>query len=147
MPDLGATPRPIPGSDDALTSAFYAHCAHGELRFQRCAGCGRWRHLPRILCANCASPEWSWERSSGRGRIFSWTIAHQPMHPAFAADVPYPLVIVEMEEGVRLVSGLRGPRALELDLDLPVEVEFERVSDQIALPFFHQAASDPSAPD
>jgi uncharacterized OB-fold protein len=59
------------------------------------------------------------------------------MHPAFAAEVPYAVIVVEMEEGVRLVTGLRGLEPSELRLDLPVEVEFERLSDEIAIPHFH----------
>jgi uncharacterized OB-fold protein len=134
--DLPRFPRPLPDPGDALTEQFYLHCAHGELRFQRCAGCGAWRHLPRFLCALCGSPEWSWERSGGRGKIFSWTVTHQALHPAFAADVPYAIAIVEMEEGVRLVSRLRGAGAADLALDVPVFVEFERVTDAVALPIF-----------
>jgi uncharacterized OB-fold protein len=135
--------RPLPDPDDALTEQFYAHCARGELRFQRCGRCRAWRHLPRFLCARCGSSEWSWDRSSGRGQIFSWTVTHQPMHPAFAADVPYVLVIVEMEEGVRMVSGLRDSTGIGLALDLPVSVEFERVSEHLALPYFRV---DPEVP-
>ncbi len=128
--------RPLPDPGDALTEQFYSHCARGELRFQRCTSCGMWRHLPRFLCARCGSSDWSWERSSGRGRIFSWTVTHQPMHPAFAAEVPYVTVIVEMDEGVRLVSRLRDLAGAELVLDLPVLVDFEPVTGAIALPYF-----------
>jgi uncharacterized OB-fold protein len=61
------------------------------------------------------------------------------MHPAFAAEVPYAVIVVEMEEGVRLVTGLRGLDPSELRLDLPVEVEFEKLNDEIAIPHFHPA--------
>jgi uncharacterized OB-fold protein len=61
------------------------------------------------------------------------------MHPAFADEVPYAIIVVEVEEGVRLVSGLRGLPPERLALDLPVEVEFEKISDEIALPYFHPA--------
>jgi uncharacterized OB-fold protein len=59
------------------------------------------------------------------------------MHPSFADDVPYAVVVVELEEGVRMVSGLRGLPPEALELDLPVEVEFEKVSEEIVLPYFH----------
>ena len=59
-----------------------------ELRFQRCAACGAWRHPPRVLCAACRSDQWSWEPSSGHGEVFTWTVVHQPLHPAFVDDVP-----------------------------------------------------------
>jgi uncharacterized OB-fold protein len=128
-----ALPKPRPVLEGA-TAEFYAHCARGELRFQRCATCGAWRHPPRVLCAVCGSPRWSWERSSGRGQVFTWTVVHQAMHPAFAAEVPYAVVVVETDEGVRFVANLRdaGPEALRLGL--LVEVLFEPVDETLTLP-------------
>ena len=127
-------------SPSGFSAEFYAHCARGELRFQRCAQCGAWRHLPRWLCPQCASARWSWERSNRRGRLFSWTVTHQVLHPAFAADVPYVVAIAELQEGVRLVARLRGSRAGALALGAPVCVDFERVSDRVALPVFRLEA-------
>jgi len=127
-------PQPLP-SPVGLNAEWYAHCAAGELRFQRCGACGAWRHPPRVLCAACGSGEWSWERSSGRGAVFSWTVTHQPVYAAFAEVVPYAVVVAELEEGVRIVSNLRGVAPDALALDLPVEVEIDHVSDQIGLPY------------
>ena len=128
--------RPVPEPDDRLVAEFWDHCAKGELRFQRCGACGTWRHLPRLLCARCGSPEWSWERSSGRGKIFSWTITHQPLVQNFPDPVPYAVVVVELEEGVRMVSGLSGLDPARLELDLPVEAVMEDVADGVKLPLF-----------
>lgn len=128
--------RPLPEPDDALVVAFWEHCSRGELRFQRCADCGTWRHLPRVLCAHCRSAKWSWERSSGRGTIFSWTVTHQRLVRDFPDPVPYAVVVVELEEGVRMVSGIRGLEPTKLALDLPVEVVFETVDEGVKLPFF-----------
>jgi uncharacterized protein len=131
-------PKPRP-TLDGLTAEFYAHCGRGELRFQRCETCGTWRHPPRVLCAVCGSPRWSWQRSSGRGRLFTWTVVHQAMHPAFVSDVPYAVVVVETEEGVRVVSNLRDAGSELLRLDALVEVVFERVDDDLTLPMFRPA--------
>lgn len=128
-------PKPLP-KPEGLNAEFYANCAAGRLCFQRCTDCGAWRHLPRVLCGACGSAHWSWQPSSGRGRIFSWTVTHQPAHPAFGADAPFVVAVVEMDEGVRVVSGLRGIAPEALALDLPVRLELERVSDEIALPYF-----------
>jgi uncharacterized OB-fold protein len=92
-----------------------------------------------MLCAVCGSPRWSWQRSSGRGRLFTWTVVHQAMHPAFASDVPYAVVVVETEEGVRVVSNLRDAGSELLRLDALVEVVFERVDDDLTLPMFRPA--------
>ncbi len=135
MAEPAANARPEPRLD-GLAAEFYAYCATGTLRFQRCEACGAWRHLPREMCPSCASSKWTWEASSGRGRIFSWTVTHRAPHPAFAADVPYAVVVVELEEGVRMVSGLRGLAPEALELDLAVEVGFESVSAEFSLPYF-----------
>ncbi|MCZ7524913.1 MAG: Zn-ribbon domain-containing OB-fold protein [Acidimicrobiia bacterium] len=127
-------PRP-----EGLNAEFYAHCARGELRFQRCDGCGRWRHPPRVLCATCGSDRYTWVRSSGRGRVHTWTVTHRAANPAFAGEVPYAVLVVEMEEGPRLVGNLRGLDPGELALDLPVVVELEPLSERIALTHFRPA--------
>ena len=137
---MGSAARPVPRPQGA-DAEFYAHCAKGRLCFQRCLGCRTWRHLPRPMCPRCGSVDWEWNASSGRGRIYSWTVTHQPLHPAFAAETPYVVAVVELEEGVRMVSRLRDLPAERLVLDLPVEVSFERVSEEITLPCFRPLAA------
>ena len=131
--------KPLP-KPEGMNAEFYEHCARRELRFQRCE-CGVWRHPPRVLCAACGSEGWEWAPASGRGRVFTWTVTHQALHPAYADDVPYALLVVEMDEGVRMVSTLRDLDPADLALDLPVEVVFETRSDptrpdSITLPCF-----------
>ena len=135
LDQTGFQPRYTP-NPSGFSAEFYAHCARGELRFQRCASCRAWRHPPRVACPGCGSESWAWEASSGRGTLFSWTVTHQPLAPGFADDVPYAVVVVELEEGVRLVSGLRGLRPDQLALDLPLAVEFVPVSKSLALHCF-----------
>ena len=133
--------RPLPAPDDELVAAFWDHCAAERLSFQRCTACRRWRHLPRHLCAGCGSPQWTWQASSGRGRIFSWTVTHQPLLRDFPEPVPYAVIVVELEEGVRVVAGLRDLAPSALELDLPVEVVFEPAGDYAKLPFFRPRRS------
>jgi uncharacterized OB-fold protein len=129
-------PRPV-----GLNAQWYAFCAAGELRFQRCSACGEWRHPPRYRCAACGSGDWTWERSGGRGRVFSWTVTHQVLDPAYADEAPYAVVVVELDEGPRVVGNLRELAPNALTLDLPVEVEFELVADGIALTHFRPSRS------
>jgi uncharacterized OB-fold protein len=135
---MTAAARPIPTLEDELWAAFYGHCARGELRFQRCEQCGTWRHPPRPLCARCFSPRWTWEASSRKGRVHSWTVVHQALHPAFVSEVPYAVLLGEMNEGVRLIARLRktDSGSTHLVLDMPIAVEFEPISSAIALPLF-----------
>jgi uncharacterized OB-fold protein len=116
---------------------FYAYCARGELRLQRCASCKAWRHPPRHRCAACGSLESTWERVSGRGRVFSWTVTHRAVDPAF--EPPYAIVVVETDEGPRLVGNTRGIELTDLRVDLPVVIEIEPVSDAVGLLWFTPA--------
>lgn len=139
-PEMRVVPRPV-----GLNAEFYAHCARGELRFQRCGACGTWRHPPRYRCGACGSADWSWERSSGAGRVFSWTVTHQALDPAYADELPYAVVVVELDEGPRLVGNLRGLAPSDLRLDLPVVVEFEPVADEVALTHFRPRSAGSSS--
>jgi uncharacterized OB-fold protein len=135
------TPRYTP-SPTGYAAEFYAHCAQGELRFQRCdaAGCRRWRHPPRVACPECGAEAWPWQPSTGRGTLHSWTVTHQALAPGFADDLPYAVVVVELEEGVRLVSALRGVALDALELGLPLEVAFAPASGEVALHYFRPRA-------
>ncbi|MFZ5914846.1 MAG: Zn-ribbon domain-containing OB-fold protein [Pseudomonadota bacterium] len=128
--------RPVPHPIEPVNAQFWEQCQGGVLHFQKCDGCNKFRHLPRNMCAFCGSPDWKWAPSKGKGKLYSWTIAHMPMHPAFVADVPYVAAVVELEEGVRLVSLLRSAVLEDLVLDMPVKVQFERVTDSFQLPVF-----------
>ena len=130
--------KPLPALD-GLTKEFYNWCRRGDLRFQRCSACQAWRHVPRPMCAACGSFEWTWQRSSGRGTVFSWTVAERPMHPAFQDDVPYAPLVIEMEEGVRLVSEMLDCSPDELEIGMPVELVFDHVTPEITLPKFKRA--------
>jgi uncharacterized OB-fold protein len=132
--------RPLPVLE-GYSEDFYRFCKRGELRFQRCSDCRAWRHVPREICAECHSWNWEWVKSSGRGEVFSYTIVARALHPAFADSVPYAPTIVEMEEGVRLLTSVVDVAPDELEIGMPVEVEFEAVSEEISLPVFRSIPS------
>jgi uncharacterized OB-fold protein len=119
------------------SAEFYAWLARGELRLQRCSSCGAWQHPPRYRCAACGSDSWSFEPATGRGEVFSWTVTHRAVDPAF--DPPYAIVIVELEEGPRLVGNPKGIEPDELRLGMPVVVEIEAVSEAVGLIWFRPA--------
>lgn len=124
-------PKPV-----GLTAEWYRYLAKGELRFQQCRTCSAWRHPPRLLCDRCGSADWAWERSSGRGRVFTWTVTHKALHPGFAHVVPYPIVVAELDEGVRLLANVRDLSGGLLSIDLPVEVAIEPIDDEVGQVYF-----------
>ncbi len=131
--------RPVPKMR-GFAAEFYGYCKKHELRFQRCTNCKTWRHIPRDMCAKCGSFDWEWAASTGKGKLFSWTTAMQPMLPQFADLVPYSPVIVELEEGVRMLSWLTDVEESELRIDLPLQVTFDDVTPDVTLPKFRARA-------
>src|SRR5262249_8567850 len=118
-----------------LGAEFYRHLANGELRVQRCDACGTWRHPPRILCGRCGDDAWQWGAVSGLGVVHTWTVTHQPLVPGFH-EVPYAVVVVELEEGRRIVTAVRGVDLAALRLGLPVAVRIVRASETIGFHYF-----------
>ncbi len=126
-------PRPRPAvSDD--TRFFWEGAARKELLVQRCASCGALRHPPRPMCARCRSLEWAAARMSGRGSVYSFVVHHHPPVPGF--DVPFVVALIELDEGVRIVSNLTGVTPEEVSIGMPVEAEFVPVEEDLTLPLF-----------
>lgn len=135
-----ASSKPRPRPQDPVEQEFWSRCQDGRLHFQRCASCGTWRHLPRYMCARCGSPEFVWELSSGTGTLFSWTVTHQALHPAFAGDIPFIAAVVELEEGVRMATRLVDCPPDRLELEMPLALDFETLGDDFRLPVFRPVA-------
>ena len=130
-------PLPQPTRDNL---PFYDAARRGELVLQRCAACGRFRHYPRPACPACLAREHRWERASGRGVVYTWTIVRGPTLPAFEAKLPYNVVDVLLEEGVHFVSEVLDCPPEALRADLPVEAVFVPASEEITLVKFRRRA-------
>jgi uncharacterized OB-fold protein len=130
-------PLPLPTLDNL---PFYEAAGRGELRFQRCTACGRFRHYPRPVCPACLSRDHEWARASGRGIVHTWTIVRGPTLPAFEPLLPYNVVDVLMDEGVHFVSQVLGCAPEELRAGLPVEAVFVPASEHITLVKFRRIA-------
>ncbi len=129
----GRPERMLPGTD-GLGAEFYEHAARtGRLHLQRCDTCGRWRHPPRIRCAACGSDAWAWQPVAGTGRLFTWTVTHRAVDPAFAGELPDVVAVVQLDEGPRVVGNVVGLAPEDLTLDLPMRVVLDHRSDTVAL--------------
>lgn len=129
--------RPIPVPDEA-SAPYFEGANAGRLMLMRCPN-GHWRFPARDRCDVCWSTETEWLAASGRGTLYSWVVFHQIYHPAFAERVPYPVAVVELAEGPRMTADLVGTEGVELRAGMPLEVTFERRSEEIALPRFRPA--------
>ena len=123
---------PIFDHDDAF---FWQGATEGKLLIQRCADCGVLRHPPAPMCARCASFDSDTIESTGRGVICSWIVSQHPTEPD--AD-PRIVILVELEEGTRLVSNLLGSPVDDVANGLKVETVFIDFDD-IVLPQFRLA--------
>ncbi|HEX2172232.1 MAG TPA: OB-fold domain-containing protein [Dehalococcoidia bacterium] len=130
-------PLPQPTQDDA---GWWEACRRHELTIQRCAGCGAFRHTPRPVCFACRSFEFIWQPVSGRGRIFSYTVAHHPPHPVLRDRVPYTVIVVELPDAdnVRLISNLVDDRDAPVEIGQEVEVVWDDLAENISLPLFRR---------
>ncbi|WP_019119703.1 Zn-ribbon domain-containing OB-fold protein [Brevibacillus massiliensis] len=130
----GQIPKPVIDDD---SRPFWEGLKRGELLIQRCGDCNRSIFYPRALCPHCFSERIAWEKASGRGRIYSYTVVHRAFGP-YADETPYFVAIVELEEGVRMMTRILGDRE-KIAIDNRVEVIFEQVDDDLTLPYFQLA--------
>ena len=115
-----------------VSRPFWEGARQGRLLIQRCTGCGALRHYPRLLCDQCYSDAADWVEASGRGVVHSWTVSHHAFHPSFKAELPYTLVTVDLDEGVRALGRWRGGA---LSIGLQVQGKFEARADGVDLVF------------
>ncbi len=128
----GFAPTPTPD-----TRPFWQAAKEGRLVVQRCRSCGPHYFYPRSGCPHCGSTDVEWSEVSGHGRLVSYVINYRPMAPA-DPDTAQIIALVELDEGVRMLTNIVGtpaePDALPLDAE--VRVGFEPRGDW-QLPVFH----------
>lgn len=115
--DPSLRPRPAINRDNQF---FWDGARGHELRVQTCNGCGAQSFPPKPCCSACGSFELGWRVSTGRGVVYAWAVPHHPQVPGF--DYPVPVVLVELEEGVRIVSNLIDADRDQLRIGLEVEL-------------------------
>jgi uncharacterized OB-fold protein len=137
-PPRAKWPRPAITRDNAF---FWDGLGDGKLLVQRCA-CGRLRHPPGPACPSCHSFEWKPIPMSGRGRIYSFVVAHHPAIPPF--EYPNPIALVELDEGPRLVANLVGVDPERIRIGTRVVCEIAEVEPGMKLPRFRPVAEERS---
>ena len=127
-------PRPPTTRD---TQWWFDACKEGKLLIQRCASCGTLRHPPGPACPECHSFDWDTVEASGRGTVFSFVVVHHPQAPQF--EYPLPVVLVELEEGTRLISNIADSDASEIEVGMKVQAELVAFDPDLTLPQFRRA--------
>jgi uncharacterized OB-fold protein len=118
---------------EELNLEFHRKAAEtGTLHLQACADCGVHRHPPRYYCPCCFSARWEFVPVAGRGEVYSFVTTQQTHDPGWAEEVPFSAVVVELEEGPRVIGTLRGMEPSKLKLGQPVVVRVEPKGDEFA---------------
>lgn len=110
-------PKPVP---DADTRPFWDAASQQRLVVQRCGSCRRWIWQPKPLCPFCATADPQWVEVSGDAAVVSWTVIHPPVLPAWADDTPFTVLLVELDEGMRMVGRLVAADPSALSIGAPV---------------------------
>jgi len=124
-------PQPTPWS-----KPFWAGCKKHELLIQKCKDCQRHIFYPKLFCPLCLSPNLEWVKVSGRGKIYSYTVVYSYAPTEFSEDTPYVVAVIDLQEGVRMMSNIVGCPPEKVKCDMEVEVVFDDVTQEITLPKF-----------
>jgi uncharacterized OB-fold protein len=119
---------------------FWEGCKRHEFLLPRCNDCGNRWFPPSIVCPECLSTNWEFIPASGKGKVHGFGIYHRVYNKAFAEEVPYALALIELEEGPRIESNLINCLLDTIRIDMPVQVLFADVTDEVTLYKFEPAS-------
>lgn len=138
--------KPLPRID-STNAPYWEACRVGRLLLPRCTRCHHTWFPPSSHCPACLSFGIEWAQASGRGRLWSWNVFHQAYMKGFREELPYLTALIQLEEGPFMTSTIVDADPADLRCDLPVEVVFEQVTDEVTLPKFRLAADATHRPD
>jgi uncharacterized protein len=127
--------KPLP-TPDADSAAYWQGLREGKLLLQHCAGCGHVQFYQQAICRACGGTRLEHRAASGRGTVHSFSVVHRAPGPAFKQDCPYAVLLVELDEGPRMISSLVDGDPMALRFDQRVELVCEAVNEHVTLPRF-----------
>jgi uncharacterized OB-fold protein len=130
--------KPIPVADE-VSKEFWEAAKRHDLVVQRCKQCSQYNMYPKDVCPHCLTPNLEWVKASGRGRVYSYSVIHQPLISSFNDDVPYVYAIIELAEGPRLSSNVVECKPEDVKVNMPVTAIFDDVTPEVTLIKFKPA--------
>ena len=124
--------KPIP-RPSTTTRPFWDGLNERKVQIQRCDGCDSWVFYPRTRCPSCLSDQLIWREVSGRGVLYTYTLARQPTAPHFADEMLQQLAVVELDEGVRMTSTLVNVEPTDIVIGMRLRPYFDQVTDAVTL--------------
>ena len=128
------TKRPIPVTQP-WTEEFWEGTKQGKLLIQTCKDCKTKIFYPRKYCPDCWSPNLEYVEGSGKATVYTFTTTYGMVEPRFWSDLPYTLALVDLEEGIRMMTRIVDCQPQDLRIGMKVEVVFEEV-EEFWLPYF-----------
>lgn len=138
-PFIGRLPSRSPETD-----RFWDACNRNVFLVQRCLGCGKTQYHYRALCAHCWSDELEDVEATGHGTIWTYSIVMRNRSVPFEAKVPYAVVLVELDEGVRVLGNLVDGDLDDLAIGKDVTLAFAIGDDGQHIPVFRLSAGSGS---
>ncbi len=137
---VASTPTRFEPPVQPESGPFWEATREGKLLVQWCTACDRGVFYPRVFCPHCGAGAGAleWRRASGRGTVFSAVVEHRPeaAGAAFSGGLPYCVALVDLHEGVRMLSNVVGCPPEDVRCGQAVSVTWEPLSDGRQLPLF-----------
>jgi len=130
--------KPLP-APDADSQVYWQGLKDGKLLLQHCGACKNVQFYQQSICRKCGGENLTHRAASGRGIVHSFSVVHRAPGPAFKQDTPYAVLLVQLDEGPRMISSLVGADPTMLQFDMAVVLVCEPASDQVVLPRFRPA--------
>jgi len=127
--------KPLPAINDE-NRPFWDGCRAHRLMMQKCRHCSHIRYPIQAVCPECLSEEVDWIVLSGRGEVLSRMVFHRAYHPGFKEDIPYNVVLVQLDEGPRIFSNVVGVDNAAVQVGMEVAVVFDDVTPEVTIPRF-----------
>lgn len=132
--------KPLPRLT-TVSETYWKGARNHKLLIQKCENCGKKIYYPRMVCPKCLSSDLGWVEASGRGKVYSYSVVNRPPSKEFSEDVPYILALVELAEGPKMITNIVGCEPEKVKIGMDVEVVFDDVTEDIALPKFKPLSS------
>jgi uncharacterized protein len=132
--------KPIP-EIQPWTETFWKATKQHRLLIQECQDCQARIFYPKKICPECWSHHLGWIKASGKGKVYTFTVMLDMVEPKFWGDIPYVLAMVDLDEGIRMMTRIVNCDPESVYIDMPVAVVFEDISDLCALPLFQPDAT------
>ena len=122
-----------------VSAPFWDAAREKRLTIQRCADCERWIWYPRSACTGCLGEDLRWTDVAGAGSVYAVSVHHRPGVAEMNDRVPYAVALVELQEGVRMLTNIVDCDPESVQIGQQVSVAWEALSDGRNLPVFVRA--------